>query len=52
LLPALALARVDCKSPVEYLDDARRASLRAAACGAMLAGDDRLTTVRDALTAP
>jgi fructosamine-3-kinase len=52
LLPALALARVDGKSPVEYLDDARRASLRAAACGAMLAGDDRLTPVRDALTAP
>ncbi len=28
LLPALMLARVDGKSPVEYLDDARRAQLR------------------------
>ena len=31
LLPVLALARVDGKSPVEYLDEAQRAALRAAA---------------------
>ena len=31
LLPVLALARVDGKSPVEYLDEAQRAKLRAAA---------------------
>lgn len=31
LLPVLALARVDGKSPVEYLDEAQRAMLRAAA---------------------
>ena len=30
LLPVLALARVDGKSPVEYLDEAQRATLRAA----------------------
>jgi hypothetical protein len=28
LLPALALARADASSPVEYLDDAERALLR------------------------
>ena len=28
LLPALLLARVDGKSPVEYLDDAQRQSVR------------------------
>ncbi len=31
LLPVLALARVDGKSPVEYLDETQRAALRAAA---------------------
>ncbi len=31
LLPVLALARVDGKSPVEYLDETQRATLRAAA---------------------
>ena len=37
LLPALLLARVDGTSPVEYLDDAGRAQVRAAATG-LLAG--------------
>jgi hypothetical protein len=31
LLPALALARIDGKSPVEYLDQAQRQAVRAAA---------------------
>jgi 5-methylthioribose kinase len=35
LLPALALARVDGKSPVEYLDEAQRSALRAAARSAV-----------------
>ena len=35
LLPALALARVDGKSPVEYLDDGQRNALRAAAVRAI-----------------
>ena len=35
LLPVLALARVDGKSPVEYLDEAQRATLRRMARGAI-----------------
>jgi len=49
LLPALALARVDGKSPVEYLDDAGRGALRLAARAAMIARHDRLDAVRDIL---
>jgi aminoglycoside phosphotransferase (APT) family kinase protein len=37
LLPVLALARVDGKSPVEYLDEGQRAALRHAARTAILA---------------
>ena len=37
LLPILALARVDGKSPVEYLDEGQRAKLRAAARKAIIA---------------
>jgi len=44
LLPILALARVDGKSPVEYLDEAQRATLRAAACRVIKA---QTTTLRD-----
>lgn len=45
LLPALALARVDGKSPVEYLDEAQRTQLRSAARSAQVArpGSLRLT---------
>lgn len=47
LLPILALARVDGKSPLEYLDDAQHAGLRAAARGAILAAPDSLVAARD-----
>ena len=46
LLPALALARVDGKSPVEYLDAAQRDVLRSAAVRAVKAGS---TTLEQAL---
>ncbi len=42
LLPVLALARVDGKSPVEYLDEAQRATLRRMARGAILAQPEAL----------
>ena len=50
LLPALALARVDGKSPLEYLDEAQRSALRAGARAAMMADHRTLRQVRDALT--
>lgn len=49
LLCALALARVDGKSPVEYLDEGQRAALRTAARAALAAGPRRLDVARDAL---
>lgn len=51
LLPALALARVDGKSPLEYLDQSQQASLRAAAVSALAAGGATLAGARDALLA-
>ena len=42
LLPALALARVDGKSPVEYLTEAQRAELREAARAALFRGAETL----------
>ena len=42
LLPALALARVDGKSPLEYLDDGQRRSLRFASNAAIRAKPGRL----------
>jgi aminoglycoside phosphotransferase (APT) family kinase protein len=42
LLPALALARVDGKSPVEYLDEPQRAALRARATKAVIAAPQSL----------
>jgi aminoglycoside phosphotransferase (APT) family kinase protein len=50
LLSILALARVDGKSPVEYLDEAQRGELRRAARAAVAASPDTLTMVRDILT--
>lgn len=49
LLAALALARVDGKSPLEYLDEAQRQGLRAAALAALAAGARTLEQVRDIL---
>lgn len=49
LLAALALARVDGKSPVEYLDEAQRGALRAAARAALAMRPVSLTAARDAL---
>jgi aminoglycoside phosphotransferase (APT) family kinase protein len=49
LLPALALARVDGKSPLEYLNEAQRASLRADARAALQAGATSLQDVKAAL---
>ncbi len=51
LLPVLALARVDGKSPVEYLDDAGRADLRSAARAAIIAAPARLGEARALLAA-
>lgn len=51
LLPMLALARVDGKSPVEYLDEAQRAALRTAAREAIRAGDASLRATWSRLTA-
>lgn len=49
LLAALALARVDGKSPVEYLDETERAALRAAARKAVTMRPASLKAARDAL---
>jgi aminoglycoside phosphotransferase (APT) family kinase protein len=46
LLPCLTLARVDGKSPVEYLDEARRTQVRAAAVRLIEAQAPRLADVR------
>jgi aminoglycoside phosphotransferase (APT) family kinase protein len=46
LLPALALARVDGKSPAEYLDDAGRIRLRNAAVALLRQPPSRLDDVR------
>ncbi len=45
LLPILLLARVDGKSPVEYLDDARRASVREAALSLIQARPETLFAI-------
>lgn len=50
LLSILALARVDGKSPVEYLDEAQRGELRRAARAAVAASPGTLAMVRDILT--
>jgi aminoglycoside phosphotransferase (APT) family kinase protein len=50
LLPVLALARVDGKSPVEYLDEGQRGSLRGLARGAVLEGNRTLLGIGDRLT--
>jgi aminoglycoside phosphotransferase (APT) family kinase protein len=50
LLAILALARVDGKSPVEYLDEEQRGALRQAARAAVAASPDSLAIVRDILT--
>jgi aminoglycoside phosphotransferase (APT) family kinase protein len=47
LLPVLALARVDGKSPVEYLDEGQRITLRHAARKAILAQPTTLQTCAD-----
>jgi len=52
LLPALALARVDGKSPVEYLDESQRAALRAAARWAVMARTATLDLAKRALLQP
>ncbi|HEX7052723.1 MAG TPA: phosphotransferase [Burkholderiales bacterium] len=48
LLPGLLLGRVDGKSPVEYLDEAGRARVRALARGLLARGLDSLTMLRQA----
>ena len=48
LLPALLLARVDGKSPVEYLDAAQQASVRRNAAPLILAAPSRLKDIRQA----
>jgi aminoglycoside phosphotransferase (APT) family kinase protein len=45
LLPCLILARIDGKSPVEYLDDGRRTLVRAAAMQLIEAGPPRLADI-------
>ncbi|MEC3947871.1 phosphotransferase family protein [Sphingobium sp. HWE2-09] len=47
LLPMLALARVDGKSPLEYLDEAHRGALRQAARAAIQAAPQTLAAARD-----
>lgn len=49
LLPALALARVDGKSPVEYLDEEQSGALRTAARRALAMRPSRLGVAREAL---
>jgi 5-methylthioribose kinase len=51
LLPALALARIDGKSPVEYLDQAARANVRELARATISAAPRELKTVRSCLFA-
>jgi hypothetical protein len=46
LLPALLLARVDGKSPVEYLDEAQRQSVRELARKMLQSGEKRLAWPR------
>ena len=50
LLPGLMLARVDGKSPVEYLDDPRREIVRTFARGRLSRPTGSLSTVLDAYT--
>jgi aminoglycoside phosphotransferase (APT) family kinase protein len=50
LLPALALARVDGKSPVEYLDEAAQGALRTAARDALKAAPTSLADARRCLS--
>ncbi len=50
LLPILALARVDGKSPLEYLGSDERNALREAARAAVIAGCDTLADARERLT--
>ena len=52
LLPALALARVDGKSPLEYLDEAQRQSLRLVARAALLAEPRNLEEALRLLLSP
>lgn len=52
LLPVLALARVDGKSPVEYLDEQHRGALRGAARQAILQDINDLAQARSALLVP
>jgi Ser/Thr protein kinase RdoA (MazF antagonist) len=47
LLPALLLARVDGKSPVEYLTERDRGFARAAACALILGRPDRLDQISE-----
>lgn len=51
LLPALALARVDGKSPLEYLDEAQQAALRIASRAALKAGPRTLQHAKALLSA-
>lgn len=50
LLPMLALARVDGKSPVEYLNEAQRAALRSDARAAIVQGQERLLPILENLS--
>lgn len=47
LLPALTLARIDGKSPAEYLDEGARGRVRAAAIPLLQSPVDRLDEIRD-----
>ena len=51
LLPALLLARVDGKSPVEYLDEAARSAVRQAAIGLFEMPETSLTIVAETWSA-
>ncbi len=51
LLPALMLARIDGKSPVEYLDDAERSRVRGIAAPLIRRPPSRLTELLPALVA-
>ncbi len=51
LLPALLLARVDGKSPVEYLNAQNRSVVRKTACVLLLCAPDRLGAIADAWSA-
>jgi 5-methylthioribose kinase len=52
LLPGLLLARIDGKSPVEYLDEAAREAVRRAARGLLLHPPDSLTQLREQWQGP